>query len=352
MLPGGVLIETPGHLDIVDSSPTEVEGRIWGRYVDKDIVLRRDGGLFVGDARWDGNFTQTWRTPVENPLSAGVHHLFVSLQDSYLIEHQVVFAISNETFDLAFMPAMINVNRSDDPFLNRVDLAILGPRSAEPVDVTLSIEETDGLLLTSNPPELRPANDRGVPAPARTSVPIVIRVPPGLQSGRHTVSVRAEGPPGTEPRHATLIVNVDGEGPVARPSEEPFPREPHVESYRVRSTVTTPDTPGTGNRANAIWRLRFGCADGRCDAEVRNGGPRGGMAPFVARYVASDETYRFNVTQALAGDGCSEQRLTGRIMPETWDDRGPVRFRYELEGVTRCTRAKLLVSWEGIGRRR
>ena len=75
------------------------------------------------------------------------------------------------------------------------------------------------------------------------------------------------------------------------------------------------------------------------------------MSPFTARYDRDAETFRFEVTQTIAGESCSEQRLSGVIEPYTWDRRGPVRFRYRLEGVTDCGRSQIRVVWEGAGTR-
>jgi hypothetical protein len=126
-----------------------------------------------------------------------------------------------------------------------------------------------------------------------------------------------------------------------------------VEAYRVRSRVTESDVPDSaGDQANATWRLAFGCADGRCDVEVRNGGPRGELPPFTAQYDPATEAYAFEWSVQSPGESCPELRTTGQIEPVTWDARGPVRFRYRMEGVNHCAQADIRTVWEGTGRRR
>jgi hypothetical protein len=349
-----IFILAPEDFSILEESPTEITGMAYGQIdrvtltVDASVAGRPEGG----------DTPSYWRLPVTRTLGEGVHRVrAVASGPAGTGANSLVFAIGAMPFAIGFVPERLVVDRSaagDEP--ETALLGLLGPSRGSGYEVRLDLEDAGGLVFDVFPFDALESTGgffSGATEPLETGqwVYIDITVDQGTPLGEHRLAVRADGPPGTEPQRAVLTVEVvDGAAPPT--AEAAAPGGPHDETYRVRSRVTESDTPGVGNRASANWRVAFGCADGRCDAEVRNGGPRGGMAPFTARYVADDETYRFEATQQIVGESCTEQRISGRIVPDTWDGQGPVRFRYRLEGVTRCGRADLRVVWEGTGRRR
>jgi hypothetical protein len=255
--------------------------------------------------------------------------------------------VGDALFLIAFTPARLALPRPDDTYTTiGADLWIYGP--AEPVEIRLSLEDAGGLVVRDDR-GLPSTGAPGEPLHAGTDRQILIDVHDTTQVGEHRVVIRADGPPGAEPVRATLIVDVlDPSRPVP---VSPSPT-PHTETYAVLSRVTASDVGGVGNRARARWTMVFACADGRCDAELHDGGPRGGLS-FPADYQPTTESYRFDFAVDLPTDSdCSTQDMTGRIEPAAWDSRGPLRFEYVLKSVLRCPRGDIRVTWTGEGRRR
>jgi hypothetical protein len=341
----GILIRTPGHLDIVESSPEQIYGQTWGgSWGSGSIEVRRDGALFVGEASRDSDDPTRWVVPVEEPIPTGVHRLVASRSTgSGGIETGITFAISSNPFELAFEPPSLST-ASGPPLW--VGLAILGPSRTDQVDVRLSVVDAAGLILESDPPDLLPRSGQGASLSARTSIPIAVRAPLGSEPGAHYVRVQAEGPAGTQPRVALLTVRVPPDEAASPPTG---PVEPLVADYQIASRLIGRGSGGEG-RARVRWRMTFDCADGRCDAEVRDGGPRGGLA-FVARYQANSRVYRFKGSDDLPRSDC-RQLYDGTVEPTRWDGDGPVRFDYRIEFRLACPdRTRTIQTWEGSGRR-
>jgi hypothetical protein len=225
-------------------------------------------------------------------------------------------------------------------------LVVLGNRGQDPSNVVrLTQEAPQSLVLDTD--------SLDEPVAFGTELRLHVMVSDRTPLGVHTITVRAEGPRGTEPQRAELVVDLTE--PVAQratPVPSPIESGPNTAKYQVASIVAASDVPEVGNKSRARWSVAFGCPDGRCDAEVRNGGPRGGLPTFVARYVAIDESFGFEVERQLPqGESCSSVTMAGRIVPTRWDEEGPVRFEYRLESVTDCARSSIRVVWEGTGRR-
>jgi hypothetical protein len=351
--PPTIFIRAPDSFSILAESPGEINGIAFGN-LDR-IELTVDGQP-AGRPR-EGETTASWALPMSSRLGEGIHRVrAVATGPAGTAADTAIFSIGTQPFSIGFVPEQLMVDRAtvgDEPV--PVLLGILGPPFGDGYEVRLFLEDAGGLTFDVFPFDALESTNgffQGPTAPVETGQWVFIDLAIDAQTpvGEHQLVVRADGPVGTEPQRATLLVVIDRAAPPTQ--EVAAPRAPHVQTYRVMSRVTSSDTPGVGNRASANWRLAFECADGRCDAEVRNGGPRGGMDPFTARYVPGDEAYRFEAVQRLLGESCSEQRLIGQIVPQVWDARGPVRFRYRLDGVSRCSRSDLHVTWEGTGRRR
>jgi hypothetical protein len=342
-----VYISAPGRFSILAEAPTEITGGV-SLQVER-LELSVDGQP-AGPPEEHGLLSLSfWRMPITRSLGEGIHHVrAVASGPAGTAVDSTMFAIGTRPFAVGFVPERLVVDRSipvDGPV--PAVLGIFGPWDFDRHEVQLVLEDVGDLTVDTSPSDAFVSSE---PLHTGRGVDVGVTIDTQTRIGEHRLVVRADGPPGTEPQRATLIVEVV-DGTATQPPAVPAPGAPHVETYQVRSQVTASDTPGVGNRASATWRLEFPCADGRCDAEVRDGGPRGGMDLFTARYVREDESYRFEAVQRLHGERCSEQRLTGQIAPVAWDARGPVRFRYRLEAVTRCKRSLLRVTWEGTGRR-
>jgi hypothetical protein len=354
--PPTVYVTAPENFSILADTPPEIRGVALGQ-VD-EVTLTVDGQ--PAGRPQAGERGSEWFLPLARPLADGIHRArAVASGPAGTSADSVIFAIGSLPFTIGFVPERLVVDRAqvrDEPW--PAFLGLIGPPFEDDYFVQLALEDAGGLAFEVFPFTALEAtagfpNQEIEPVSTGQWVFIDITIPPDMPLGERQLVVRADGPPGTEPQRATLVVEVvDGSAPPTQEPAAPVAPGAHVETYRVRSRVTQTDTPGLGNRATATWRLAFVCPDGRCDAEVRNGGPRGQLEPFVATWVAAEEVYLFEATETLVGESCSEVRLTGRIEPDTWDARGPVRFRYRLDGVTRCSRADLHVTWEGTGRRR
>jgi hypothetical protein len=334
-----VLVRAPGHLDLLDASPTEVWGQVVGP---GSMAVYQDGFGHIGELERDPDDPTRWRVQVETPFEPGIHSVRASLSTRYgSFEDEVLFAISDEPFAVGFRPASVDASPGTP---TRTGLVIFGPSQADPVDVHLSVERTDGLIVTADPPDRLPASGMGAPILARTTVPIEVRPPLGTADGNLLVGVRADGPPGTEPQRAWLSVRVT-RGEAATPA----PFDPGPTTYAVASRLIGRGAGGEG-RARVSWQVTFGCADGRCDAGIRNGGPRGGLA-WTARYLARTGTYRLKGSDEVPRSDC-RQLYDGTIEPTRWDDDGPWRFGYRIEIKLACPdRTRTIQTWEGTGRR-
>jgi hypothetical protein len=338
-----IVIAVPGHLDIVDAGLGEISGQSSG-YGRIDMTLDGlDSGTIKGI---DSTRVTDWRIPIE-PLTDGVHSIQARGARSPFISDEVVFAVSSNPFAIGFLPDRLppHPGLTLDRSVSSVSLAIFGADRPDQVEVRLSIADSAGLILVSDPPELLPPSGLGTPVAAHTSVPIAVRFPVATPPGIHYVRVRADGPAGTEPQSALLTVAVPD--PPSRTPTPPF--EPRAVNYRVVSTLRG-NQSGEGS-GRARWRVTFECTDGRCDADVRNGGPRGGQS-FVARYRADTRSWAFEGAQPIPNSNC-RQLFSGTIQPLRWDERGPVRFDYRWVWKLRCRdgRTSTLQRWEGTGER-
>jgi hypothetical protein len=348
-----IFLTAPEGFAILAEAPSEITGIAFGRVQEIELTVdgERAGRPLAGET--DAAF----RLPIARTLTDGLHTVrAVAIGPEGTASDSLIFAIGTQPFLVGFVPERLVIDRTTvgpDPVAVR--LGLLGPRVGDGYEVSLVVEADGGLIYDVFPFDAFestggfPAPD---PEPIETGLWVLVDLSFDRETpvGEHQLVVRADGPAGTESQRATLTVEVT-DGPAPPTQQVAAPGAAHDERYRVRSRVTASDTPGVGSRADATWRLEFGCADGRCDAVIHNGGPRGGMDPLTARYAPDEEAYRFEVTLSLAGESCPEQRLTGEIAPESWDDRGPVRFRYRLDGVIVCDRADIHVTWEGTGRR-
>jgi hypothetical protein len=126
--------------------------------------------------------------------------------------------------------------------------------------------------------------------------------------------------------------------------------------YEVTAVVTVSTVEGVlpiGAESTASWRFVFDCPDGRCDAEVLDGGPYGALAPFMATYQADMENFVFDfVLDTPANLTCGDNRWVGEITPLGWDDEGPVGFTFTMVNVLTCDTGDIVVEWEGEGTRR
>ena len=106
-----------------------------------------------------------------------------------------------------------------------------------------------------------------------------------------------------------------------------------------------------GPESESTWTFVFGCLDGRCDAEIRNGEPFGSLPPFTAAYrpEAEDFAFDFDAGQTVSGGA---DRWVGNITPKAWDDEGPVEFTVSLVNVLECDTGDVIIEWEGEGVRR
>jgi hypothetical protein len=336
-------IRTPGHLDILESSPPEILVQAWrGTGI---VMVYRDGYVPVGDdAARDPFDPLLWRIPVADPIPVGVHYLWASRSQT---RDDIVFAISDDPFALAFVPD-VGLGWVEPGSRHRTGLAILGPGGVSPTDVRLSIADPAGLILESDPPDLLPRSGQGDPVATRKTIPIDVRIPLRAATGPHYVRVQADGPDGTEREDALLVVSVSPEGAGARPEASPF--EAQAATYRVASTLVGQGGTGAEGRARSRWRITFGCPDDRCDADVRGGGPRGDLA-FVARYRAGTESFQFKGGEDLPRSDC-RQLFSGTIEPVERDARGLAEFTYRLVYKLGCgRRTTTLQTWEGTGRR-
>jgi hypothetical protein len=213
-----VVIQSPGHLDVVATSPVDVSGQSWGV---SRVDATRDDGFVLGEVKGlDATRVTEWRIPIRDPLRPGVHSIEARGARSDAIRDEVVFAISSNPFTIGFAPDLLRGRRAGrglDPAANRVSLAIFGLDEPEQVEVRLSIESSAGLTLVSDPPELLPPTGQGAPVTSHTAVPVEVRLPLGTPVGTHYVWVRAVGPAGTEPQRALLRVKVP-----AAPSRTPM----------------------------------------------------------------------------------------------------------------------------------
>jgi hypothetical protein len=125
--------------------------------------------------------------------------------------------------------------------------------------------------------------------------------------------------------------------------------------YEVTAVVIVSTVEGLvpiGAESVAIWRFVFDCPDGRCDAEVHDGGPYGVLAPFMATYQADLENFVFDfVLDTPANPTCGDDRWFGEITPLGWDDQGPVVFTFTWRNELTCDTGDIIVEWEGEGTR-
>ncbi len=158
--------------------------------------------------------------------------------------------------------------------------------------------------------------------------------------------------PGTPPTTAALSSTSTTPSTTAAATTAPVVTEEpsNTQTYHVVSVVTLSDTIGVGNEAEATWTLVFGCDDGRCDAEVRNGGPLGTSPLFVVTYRPDTEDFTLAETGAKPNDAnCPDFDLAWEIVPSEWNDRGPVTFTYTLQTVLQCEDGEVRVDWDGEG---
>lgn len=132
--------------------------------------------------------------------------------------------------------------------------------------------------------------------------------------------------------------------------------EPPSDSYTVVATVTestVEEIAPIGFQTEATWRLLFDCDDGRCDAEIVDGGPFGRLAPFTAAYDADGERYVVDFTVDTPDDpNCGDDRWIGGITPTAWDSNGPAEFTWSLINHVICDTSDQVFEWEGTGTRR
>jgi len=125
--------------------------------------------------------------------------------------------------------------------------------------------------------------------------------------------------------------------------------------YEVTAVVTVSTVEGllaVGSESVASWRLLFDCPDSRCDAEVHDGGPFGGMAPFIANYQDDVENFVFDfVLDTPANEECGDDRWVGEITPLSWDEEGPLGFSFRMVNVLTCDSGDIVVEWVGEGTR-
>jgi hypothetical protein len=353
-----VFLQAPDSYVVLADSPREISGIAYGQI--DDLALSIDGQSAGRPVEGDG--PSEWVLPLTRPLRDGIHRVrVVATGPAGSAGDGAIVAIGDWPFTIGFVPEQLVVDRAverEDPVPIR--LGVLGPPSGEGYTVSLVLESAGGLTFDVFPFDALESTSgffTGPIEPVETGqgVFVDLAIDHDTPLGEHRLTVRADGPEGTEPQRASFTLDVvdstaaatQGTGPVAPGGGR------HTDSYRIGSHVTESDTPDSvGERSNATWRLTFDCADGRCDAAVTDGGPRGDLAPFTARYRSADEAYRFEVTQALEGEGCSARHVSGQIEPTAWDARGPVRFAYDLVEVTVCDAGNQQVTWEGTGRRR
>jgi hypothetical protein len=142
---------------------------------------------------------------------------------------------------------------------------------------------------------------------------------------------------------------------VSAASAAPSTTAPPAAGYAVTAIVTESTVEGltpVGLETTATWQLVFECDDGRCDAEVIDGGPFGGLPPFVAVYDAANESYAIDfVLDTPDNPDCGDDRWVGEILPTGWDTDGPVEFSWSLVNHLVCDPADVVIEWEGAGTR-
>lgn len=346
--PPSVYIGSPRDLELISAGSFEVSGDFSGHVV--EVTVSVDRGPPIPALR--GDEAGTWRVAAGRIDLRGGYHEIVATAIGDAGQHSdrsriFVSAPDESPFTIVLQPDRLELDPGQ-PGLSRGEVTVLAfaPAAARLLELQ---------LLTEVRPDPAAVRARALPARVLTgsSTPIIVDVGAAAPGSSHEVLVRAVADSGQEAVAAFHVVAA-GTPPPASTSTTSTPTTatlgpPHTRRYDVASRVTASSTDLPATDARATWDITWRCPTGRCDASVAGGGPRGGVE-FGITYDRATESFAFAfVLPQPENQNCPTNEVQGTLIPNEWDEEGPLAFAYTLDSALQCATGAVTVSWAGTG---